>query len=179
MLLEDEVSKRVEHRVIEEVECRRCSHCREWKPLAKFSHNRCEWDKLQHQCKACDTAHRAANKEKIAAYNHKYCVKNKEKIAAHDRKRYIENKEKVAARSRKYLYGITPEEYNTILKAQGGVCAICGRADDNGGALSVDHDHETGKTRGLLCKGCNLLLGKAHDDPELLRKAAAYLEREQ
>jgi len=62
--------------------------------------------------------------------------------------------------------------------AQGGVCAICGGINDNDDALSVDHDHETGRIRGLLCSKCNKGLGSFNDDPELLRKAIAYLERE-
>lgn len=77
------------------------------------------------------------------------------------------------------LYGLTVEEFEEIERQQGGVCRICqcpptGRR--NGGRLHVDHDHETGEVRGLLCYHCNNGLGRFKDDPELLRSAAKYLE---
>lgn len=78
-------------------------------------------------------------------------------------------------------FGITPEQYTQMLEAQGGVCAICcqperGRAK-NGRIkkLAVDHDHETGAVRGLLCANCNKGIGNLGDDPERLMAAAAYL----
>ena len=73
-------------------------------------------------------------------------------------------------------YGIGTREYNAILAAQGGVCAICG-ARSRTKRFPVDHDHQTGGVRGILCKRCNHdLLGAAHDDIELLKRAIAYLE---
>jgi hypothetical protein len=73
-------------------------------------------------------------------------------------------------------YGIGTRQYNAILAAQGGGCAICGvRARSK--RFPVDHDHKTGVVRGILCKRCNKdLLGSAHDDIELLKRAIAYLE---
>lgn len=79
----------------------------------------------------------------------------------------------------KRKYGITKEEYFKLLERQSGVCAICGREDhehyDN---FAIDHDHETGEIRGLLCRSCNLLVGYAKDDPYLLLSAAEYLSQE-
>jgi len=72
-------------------------------------------------------------------------------------------------------YGLTVEEYQTLLARQEEVCAICRTATD-GKVLAVDHDHLTGQVRGLLCDRCNLLLGRVEDDPSLLRRAAEYLE---
>ena len=76
-----------------------------------------------------------------------------------------------------------PEEYAERLRAQGGVCAVCGQPetviDKRTGVpreLSVDHEHTTGCIRGLLCIGCNIALGHMHDSPDLLRAAADYLE---
>jgi Recombination endonuclease VII len=77
----------------------------------------------------------------------------------------------------KTLFGITPEEYDELLRSQSGVCAICGGEDVNGRNLSVDHDHASGKIRGLLCYGCNVSLGFFKDNAAVLRKAAAYIDK--
>ena len=74
----------------------------------------------------------------------------------------------------KAQYGITPEQYTEMVVAQGGVCLICREVSEG---LCVDHDHVTGKVRGLLCHECNMALGKMKDDPARLRSAAEYLER--
>ncbi|WP_079147924.1 endonuclease VII domain-containing protein [Streptomyces thermolilacinus] len=87
---------------------------------------------------------------------------------------------------RKTLYRLPPGRYAEMLASQGGVCAICKQPESDGGALSVKHDHRCcpGSSRvcgdcvrGLVCRACNHGLGKFRDDPELLRAAAAYLER--
>ena len=83
-------------------------------------------------------------------------------------------------RYRRRVYGVTPEMFDDKLKEQGGVCAICGRTssgDSRAKSLVVDHDHETGKLRDLLCMTCNRLLGQADDDPQRLIDAAAYLKK--
>jgi len=76
------------------------------------------------------------------------------------------------------LYGITLDDYNKMFAEQDGKCFICGtHVCSTGRALAVDHDHETGKVRGLLCANCNTALGKFNDDVELLKKAIDYLRR--
>ena len=77
----------------------------------------------------------------------------------------------------KRIYGITLEDRKAILAQQGGKCAICGTTEFNGGGPCMDHDHETGKIRGVLCHNCNSLLGHAHDGIKVLEAAAAYLRR--
>ncbi len=73
-------------------------------------------------------------------------------------------------------YGITSEDYINMLARQGGGCAICGQiAEQEGKSLAVDHRHEDGIIRGLLCQNCNQALGKFKDSIVLLRKAATYL----
>ncbi len=81
-------------------------------------------------------------------------------------------------------YGLSGPAYDELLKAQGGVCAICKQPErvalnpgDKPHSLAVDHDHATLKVRGLLCRACNVGLGNFADDPALLRTAADYLER--
>lgn len=71
-------------------------------------------------------------------------------------------------------YGLKPGEYEALVEAQGGRCAICEVAPE--GNLRVDHDHETGEVRGLLCHPCNAGIGLLRDNPVLLLKAANYLK---
>jgi hypothetical protein len=75
----------------------------------------------------------------------------------------------------KQLYDITPEEVEQMEQEQGGLCAICHRKCLTNRRLSIDHDHETGTVRGLLCLKCNVAIG-ALNTSELLEKAKAYLE---
>jgi hypothetical protein len=70
-------------------------------------------------------------------------------------------------------YGITVAEIEAMAVAQGGACAICGIVEVR--SLCVDHDHETGRVRGLLCHKCNLALGLLCDDAALALRAASYL----
>jgi len=72
-------------------------------------------------------------------------------------------------------YGITLGEYNRILIAQGNVCAICKSSYNGKKKFFVDHNHVTGKVRGLLCHKCNILLGGANDSIETLKTAIQYL----
>ena len=83
----------------------------------------------------------------------------------------------------KKKYDLTPEQYDELLNQQNEKCAICGKEDSAkraGGKLRqplvVDHCHTTGKVRGLLCSHCNRALGFLNDDPNLLQKAADYLQ---
>ena len=83
----------------------------------------------------------------------------------------------------KLKYGMSVEEYDILWEKQKGVCAICGlpeiRKHQNGQIvrLAVDHCHKTGKVRGLLCSHCNLMLGSARDDINILLKGIQYLGR--
>lgn len=82
---------------------------------------------------------------------------------------------KESERRRRYrrLYGITVEQYDAHVAAQGGTCAICGTAPEQ--RLAVDHDHDTGAVRGLLCFTCNAGLGLLGDSVVRLARALAYL----
>ena len=74
-------------------------------------------------------------------------------------------------------YGITEQIYEEERKKQNFSCLICENHEDTEflGKLNIDHDHKTGKYRGLLCTNCNLGLGKFKDEPKLLKKAIEYL----
>lgn len=74
------------------------------------------------------------------------------------------------------IYRIGLEDYESLLKKQGGGCAICGTKDSGKYTFAVDHCHETKKVRGILCHWCNKGLGQFYDNPENLRKAADYLD---
>ena len=74
---------------------------------------------------------------------------------------------------RKAKNGIEPSEFNERLAIQGGICKISTCSND---ATHVDHNHDTGEVRGLLCTNCNTGLGMAKDNPVHLRAMAQYLE---
>ena len=127
---------------------RRCGSCEEYKDPSAFNKNASETDGLARRCKRC---------------------RKDDKL--------------------RHMYGMTLAQYEEIIERQGGGCATCGRTEEeNGQALAVDHDHDCcprtgpntrtcGKcTRAILCRECNLLIGKANHDAGLLRRLADLLE---
>lgn len=80
------------------------------------------------------------------------------------------------AKNIEYLFGITQNDYDRMYREQKGLCAVCGEPCATGRKLAIDHDHKTRVIRGLLCSACNNGLGRFRDNPELLRKAADYLD---
>ena len=127
-----------------------CYACKETKNLADFYRSK---DKHQKECKTC-------NRER--------------KLKWHQSE---SGKLSSANTKLKRRFGIDLDAYNEMLQEQGGQCLICGATESHGGhRLAVDHDHETGKIRGLLCKSCNVGLGNFYDNIEFLDKAIAYLK---
>lgn len=108
------------------------------------------------------------NKDKVREQKRRWRQKNSSRIKE-TRKRYKLKKK----------YGISFEIYQQLLLKQNNLCAICGKhAGQNSwehGTLSVDHDHSTGRVRGLLCGGCNYGLGCFKESPERLAGAIRYL----
>jgi len=135
-----------------------CTVCSETLSYDSYHKSKASKDGYGYRCKTCD---------KKARY--KYRESNKDRFYENSRKRQL-----------KYKYGITPEEYESILRDQGGGCAICSTPTNTRGdfKFSVDHDHKTGKMRGLLCNNCNRGLGLLGDDVVSLRKALTYLTKE-
>lgn len=107
--------------------------------------------------------------------------KKKEDKVKYWKNYYILNKDRKDWSGRKsnlkLKFGITPEEYDAILNKQNGCCAICNTHSlAFKRRLAVDHNHETGKVRGLLCMFCNTALGKFEDSVDILNRAINYLQ---
>jgi len=79
----------------------------------------------------------------------------------------------------RYLYGITAEQYDEMLRRQGGVCAVCGQDCRTGMRLAVDHDPDTNQVRGLLCRACNGGISAMGCSIENLERAITYLKSAQ
>lgn len=143
-----------------------CPECAQMLPVDKFNKSN-RRDGYQTYCRDCHNAMQRAK------YEADPMAKIKRQIRASRRK----EKDPVATRRKELsrLYGLTLEKYAEIYKAQGGKCAICHQDCKTKKSLSVDHDHETGKVRGLLCNMCNRALGMFLDSPEVLASARAYL----
>lgn len=140
-----------------------CARCMQTKPLDAFHRASKSPDGRQAWCKDCANAYQRANARHTAAASARW----------YDRG----GKDKIRARNWKKNYGITPERYEEMKRAQNGRCAICGGTNPSGVELAVDHDHETGQLRALLCHACNLMLGNGADNPSRLEAGAAYLRR--
>lgn len=117
----------------------------------------------------------------VKARHKAWRTSHKEEIAIHARAYYISHKKEYAIRCRtrklRVQYGLTPEAFKIIFINQNRICAICGTTDWGIQGPTVDHDHKTGKIRGILCHICNKALGSFKDSPVLLRIAINYLEK--
>lgn len=132
----------------------------------------------------------AAKKEHDRLYREKACDKRREynrrwrkEHSGYTRRWREEHREEISDYSRRQRYSLKAGEYEVILAQQEGVCTVCHQPETRrcaGGVMSlaVDHDHETGQVRGLLCNRCNTVVVKAIEDyPDLCRRAAVYLEQ--
>ena len=129
-------------------ETKKCVKCNLVKKSVEFSINAAKKDGLTSRCKKC------------------------QRLYSRIRSTYLFRE-----------YGITEAQYELMSESQNGVCAICKQSEtrkfgkEKVKYLSVDHDHNSFKIRGLLCSKCNNMLSNAKDNPEILRKAAEYLEK--
>ncbi|MEV5208482.1 endonuclease VII domain-containing protein [Micromonospora sp. NPDC053740] len=124
---------------------RYCVDCGTAKPLAEFPRNRSDSAGYGTYCKPCHNGRTRETKQRLYGGNREY----------HLRRRY----------------GVGEKEFQELLAAQGGVCAICGGAHPQ----HLDHDHRTGWVRGILCFNCNGGLGQFRDSPMRLARAITYL----
>lgn len=134
-----------------------CNECKVAKPRSEFYCRRAALDGLQYKCKACSKTWYKANSDRAKTNNAAWRKAN----PGADRKR---------------KYNLSPADYEALQVTQAGLCAICG-GKNRDRALCVDHDHTTGKIRGLLCTNCNQGLGRFKDSYEILIVATAYLKK--
>ena len=120
----------------------------------------CEFNKRASRCKPCQKSWREANRDTLQLRKQR----RRDSGATKDEKL-------------RRQYGITLAQYNAMLAEQGGLCAICNKPSRMKRPLAVDHDHVTGRIRGLLCFHCNTAIGHLLDDPKLVQIAADYLGR--
>lgn len=153
-----------------------CSKCLVSKPLDDFYKAPTGADGRRGDCKRCILEQRRlrylADGDVLRARVKKYVQEHPEKAVP-----YRKNAGAQSRTRNRYLnktYGITAEQFDTMFADQGSVCAVCG-TDDPVRAWTVDHDHLTGKVRGILCWHCNIGLGHLRDDVHTLVAAAAYL----
>jgi hypothetical protein len=106
-----------------------------------------------------------------------YRGRNRLAVNGRRRKWSKKNAESVRASQLRARYGIEPEDYDSLLTKQNGVCAVCEKSQSNTRYkyLCVDHDHTTGVVRGLLCHNCNRALGLLKDNPRAVEKLLTYL----
>lgn len=161
---------------------KQCGKCPEkgLQDISNFCTDRYSRDGLHTICRACQRKSRQANKQRISEYGRGYREQNRERIRANRRRWRDANPDDNLQR----FYGLSNKKYQIMLEAQEGMCAICKQpeieVDYHTGRvkpLSIDHSHETGKVRGLLCGRCNRGLGYFRDNPTLLLEAARYLEK--
>lgn len=111
----------------------------------------------------------------IKTHKQKYADSHVEEKSLYGKRRRRQHPDAERSTKLRYRYGITLEEYNALLKAQSGLCAIC--TEELSGRKHLDHDHVSGRVRGILCQHCNRGLGGFRDKPEHLKQAALYIER--
>jgi hypothetical protein len=170
----------------------RCGRCKQELPLEKFSPSYRgkpgTWCKpcfaayrrgestsaAQHEprtCRQCGESYIPKQLKEAASYCSRVCSQEARKLSGRQRDQHLRRK-----------YGISAKDYDRLLAEQGGGCALCGvRPEDLSAGryrtyLHVDHCHETGRVRGLLCPEHNLLLGRFGDSPEMFRRVLEYLE---
>lgn len=138
-----------------------CCRCKAVLPLAAYNKDSRTRDGARPECIEC----RRPEKQR-------YARENSERIKIKSREWQAKNPDKVRASYLKRTYGMTVPEWDAMFAAQDGKCFTCLAV----GKLVVDHDHETGRVRGLLCSNCNVALGMLKDDPAVLRRMADYLD---
>lgn len=165
---------------------KKCVKCGQSRSPESFNSNRKAKDGLSSYCKECMLASvavwRAENPDKVAVNRKKYYDRHRDKVEARRKERNLLNPEKTRALRAKHARtcrllkrGLCDVALVEKLEAQGFVCTLCEKAITVKTAV-IDHCHDTGKTRDLLCSQCNMSLGHIEKDAFYIR-AAAYIAR--
>lgn len=152
---------------------KQCFRCKDVKPAEAFDRSERGRFGRASQCKPCAKLSREDRKrvepDVFLRQQRAYIAKNPDAVLM---TRFV---------SRLRRYGLTVDAYHALAEAQEFQCAICGKEPDASryaiDGFNVDHDHNTGAVRGLLCHGCNIGIGAMLDSAQSLRAAAIYLER--
>lgn len=156
-----------------------CRICGQWKPLDEFHRARDMRDGHRNECKPCfkELAKARYDSATAVARAKQWQIDNAERFRAYQAEYRARPERKRAMRDLYYrrAFGISADEFDAILAAQGGGCAICGVVPEREASFHLDHDHVTGEIRGILCIGCNQGLGQFRDDAGLLERAAVYV----
>lgn len=129
-------------------------------------------------CVACRKIEYKRNRKVRLARARKYKRAHLKEMKKYQKKWAKENKNITEAIRLRNCYGITLEEHGKMFKKQKGKCIGCLRHQSKlTRVLGVDHDHKTGKVRGLLCNDCNQVLGRAKDDVKILKRLIKYLNK--
>ena len=142
-----------------------CPKCGQEKLFSDFGKDKSKKLGISSYCKPCASSNRLKNYKSNP-------IKQKEKLKSY----YKSNKQKAYAQSIKSLYGISVEDVEHMKVQQNHSCKICKTHESNlKRKLFVDHCHETGKVRGLLCQSCNTMIGNAKDNILVLQAGIDYL----
>lgn len=165
------------------MEPKRCTKCGVVKPLDQFYAMRGMRDGHRNDCIECNLAARSArhaeNPEPARERARRWAAENAGRRATYQGEYRNRPERKRAMRDLYYrrTYGLTADEVDRMLDAQNGRCAICGAKPERLASMHVDHDHQRGHLRGLLCLSCNQGLGQFRDDPTMLLRAIVYLRQ--
>lgn len=149
-----------------------CTVCKKRLPFEAFHKNKSKKDGLQTRCRNC---YRDWYNKRYKE-NSEFREKRQQHFSKFYQEKYPSRRELHSNARLLYKYGLTVEDFEELSATQCHVCAICKQPPQGKKRLSVDHDHITGKIRGLLCDSCNIGLGMFRDNPTLLQVAIGYLQ---
>ena len=156
-----------------------CSRCERKKDEKEFYPSVLKRTKKDSKCRCIECEKQVRRERGDHKRNHaRHREKRNQYCRDYDRRGVARRKAHLRRhKSKLAVYGLTPEQYDSMYQKQEGCCIICGEHQANlKRKLSVDHCHKTGVVRGLLCGNCNVGIGNLKDDPALLFRAIEYLE---
>jgi hypothetical protein len=175
-----------------------CTGCGKYKKLSEFYKNSIYSDGLNNKCIECSKSYSLSyyeeNKEKSNKQSREYYNNNKEELSEKSKEYRKKNRDIILKRTKEYdashtdskrdkylrrTYGITLDDYNQMYADQDGKCAICGKPQSElkSSILGVDHNHENGQVRALLCSSCNSVLGHSKENVSILNRVIEYIKK--